>query len=102
MRLQNKNGTLLRTVFVLEATPGFEPGDKGFADLCLTTWLCRLMNQPSLSLCAPNNKFDLYIICDKIAYLLKSGTTMRTRSGADYGARTRHLRLGKATLYQMS
>jgi len=27
---------------------------------------------------------------------------MRTRSGADYGARTRHLRLGKATLYQMS
>ena len=20
--------------------PGFEPGDKGFADLCLTTWLC--------------------------------------------------------------
>ena len=23
-------------------------------------------------------------------------------SGADYGARTRHLRLGKATLYQMS
>ena len=24
---------------VLEAPPGFEPGDKGFADLCLTTWL---------------------------------------------------------------
>ena len=21
-------------------TPGFEPGNKGFADLCLTTWLC--------------------------------------------------------------
>lgn len=25
----------------LKATPGFEPGDKGFADLCLTAWLCR-------------------------------------------------------------
>ncbi len=27
---------------VLEAPPGFEPGDKGFAGLCLTTWLWRL------------------------------------------------------------
>jgi hypothetical protein len=24
-----------------EAAPGFEPGSRGFADLCLTTWLCR-------------------------------------------------------------
>src|SRR5262245_46663930 len=23
-----------------EAAPGFEPGNGGFADLCLTTWLC--------------------------------------------------------------
>ena len=27
--------------FILEATPRFELGNKGFADLCLTTWLCR-------------------------------------------------------------
>ena len=27
---------------ILEATPRFELGNKGFADLCLTTWLCRL------------------------------------------------------------
>ena len=25
----------------LEAPPGIGPGNKGFADLCLTTWLCR-------------------------------------------------------------
>ena len=28
-------------VLSLEATPGFEPGNQGFADPCLTTWLCR-------------------------------------------------------------
>ena len=26
----------------LEAPPGFEPGNKGFAGLCLTAWLRRL------------------------------------------------------------
>ena len=31
----------LRTVFFLEAPPGFEPGHRDFADLCLTTWLWR-------------------------------------------------------------
>ena len=34
------NHLTIPTAFV-EATPGFEPGNKGFADLCLTTWLCR-------------------------------------------------------------
>ncbi len=29
----------MSTGFVMEAPPGFEPGDKGFADLGLTTWL---------------------------------------------------------------
>ena len=33
----------------LEATPGFEPGNKGFAVLCLATWLCRLIHLPYCS-----------------------------------------------------
>ena len=28
-------------LFILEAPPGIGPGNKGFADLCLTTWLWR-------------------------------------------------------------
>ena len=37
----NKKKTLrsLQAQSFLEAPPGFEPGDKGFADLGLTTWL---------------------------------------------------------------
>ena len=27
--------------FLLEATPGIEPGNQSFADSCLTAWLCR-------------------------------------------------------------
>ena len=30
--------TVAVTGFLLEVTPGFEPGNEGFADLCLTAW----------------------------------------------------------------
>ena len=35
LKLRTREGT----EFCLEAPPGFEPGDKGFADLGLTAWL---------------------------------------------------------------
>ena len=38
--LQRSEGNM-GTAGVREAAPGFEPGSRGFADLCLTTWLCR-------------------------------------------------------------
>ena len=55
-------------LFFLEVPPGFEPGNEGFADLCLTTWLWY----------------------------------RNIKIGADDGARTRYLHLGKVALYQMS
>ena len=41
--MKNKRVSPLQAnpLFLLEATGGFEPPDKGFADLCLTTWLRR-------------------------------------------------------------
>ena len=60
----------------LEAPPGIGPGNKSFADFCLTAWLWRLMKLRARCFVP---------VC-----------------GADYGARTRHLDLGKVALYQMS
>jgi hypothetical protein len=36
--------SLANTMRFLEAAPGVEPGDYGFAIRCLTTWLCRHIN----------------------------------------------------------
>ena len=37
-----RNKSILQAfMFDLEAASGFEPENGGFADLCLTTWLCR-------------------------------------------------------------
>ena len=35
---------LYRLLFGLEVPPGFGPGNEGFADLCLTTWLWHQIN----------------------------------------------------------
>ena len=59
----------------LEVTPGFEPGNEGFADPCLTTWLCHRMTER---------------------------TEVLSVFGAGDEARTRYLDLGKVALYQMS
>ena len=38
---KEKRLSISQQSFFMEATPRFELGNKGFADLCLTTWLCR-------------------------------------------------------------
>ena len=40
-----------------KAAPGFEPGNGGFADLCLTTWLCRRKRCANVGRVAPYQGF---------------------------------------------
>ena len=58
----------------MEARVGIEPTNKGFADLCLTTWL-------------PRRRQPLWV---------------ETQPGAGDGTRTRDIDLGKVALYQLS
>ena len=44
-RAQKTPETQVFREFWLEVTPGFEPGNEGFADPCLTTWLCHRVNE---------------------------------------------------------
>ena len=74
MRLTFRQTHLYRFVN-MEVTPGFEPGNEGFADPCLTTWLCHRMTER---------------------------TEVLSVFGAGDEARTRYLDLGKVALYQMS
>ena len=61
----------------MEVTPRFELGNEGFADPCLTTWLCHRTRE--------NGEVRRFLCF-----------------GAGDEARTRYLDLGKVALYQMS
>ena len=83
-----------QTCLFLEVTPGVEPGNQGFADPCLTTWLCH--HRIHLYYMQTNRKSPhLFLDFDAHTFVWAS-------SGAGNEARTRYLHLGKVALYQMS
>ena len=82
---KEKSTDALHRCFFLEAPPGFEPGNRGFAVHCLTTWLWR----------------HLYKKRQKPILHTKSNFR-RSFFGAGDEARTRYLHLGKVALYRMS
>ena len=78
--MHKKSDDLLRKPpNLVEVPPGFGPGNEGFADLCLTTWLWY-------------RKHWAHTLIDK----------MYACNGAVDEARTRDLHLGKVALYQLS
>ena len=90
----NKKAPTNVSAFFLEVTPGFEPGNQGFADPCLTTWLCH--HRIHLYYMQTNRKSPhLFLDFDAHTFVWAS-------SGAGNEARTRYLHLGKVALYQMS
>ena len=85
-------------------------GDKGFADLCLTAWLwchkyedgrdIRREDMPETPATGNSGGKGEESVRERNA---DTNDMIRIRKcGADYGARTRHLDLGKVALYQMS
>ena len=80
----------------LEVTPGFEPGNQGFADPCLTTWLCH--RRYIYIICKPSEKVHTFFE-EKHPHPSQVWVFL---SGAGNEARTRYLHLGKVALYQMS
>ena len=71
MRLAFRQTHLYRLVN-MEVTPGFEPGNEGFADPCLTTWLCHRVSENHYTICrrplsrvkcAPKRDFFRCFLC---------------------------------------
>ena len=48
-KMEKRKAPVPRTRAFLEVTPGFEPGNQGFADPCLTTWLCHHLEEKTLT-----------------------------------------------------
>ena len=99
MHLDKKQPHLFDVVVFLEVTPGFEPGNQGFADPCLTTWLCHRCFY--FIICSLNRNVHCFF---KFSFPLRMPTRscVGILSGAGNEARTRYLHLGKVALYQMS
>ncbi len=77
-------------------TPGFEPGNQGFADPRLTAWPCHRIVTLYLIILVRTKKYALRNAMASVAQSLSAV------NGADDEARTRYLHLGKVALYQMS
>ena len=91
----------------LEARVGIEPTNKGFADLCLTTWLPRL--RTALPDCRLKVAADQRRGRGLLIEPLKTKALphfrlapLAVRNGAGDGIRTRDIDLGKVALYQLS
>ena len=77
----------------MEVTPGFEPGNHGFADQCLTAWLCHQKNG------ADDEARTRYLHLGKVALYQMSYIRIHGASGRN---RTNDTRIFSPLLYQLS
>ena len=113
--ISKKKSTSYEVLFFLEAPPRFELGNKGFADLCLTTWLWR-----HIEFSRKRQKSDLIFVVFKWSGLrgsnppprpwqgralpneLNPHTEMFSVNGASGRNRTNDTRIFSPLLYQLS